>query len=65
MSPSHWAYQPDVQRYPYDPDRAGALLDDGDPDDLPREACAIFADAIQPVLEQEFLAKWAQAGGSD
>jgi len=27
LSPSHWAYEPDVQGYPYDPDLARRLLD--------------------------------------
>lgn len=27
LSPCHWAYEPDVRRYPYDPDLARRLLD--------------------------------------
>jgi peptide/nickel transport system substrate-binding protein len=35
LAPAHWAYNPDVPRYTYDPDRARALLDEAgypDPD---------------------------------
>ncbi|HUT51796.1 MAG TPA: ABC transporter substrate-binding protein [bacterium] len=35
MAPSHWAYNPDVEQYPFDPDRAQQLLDQAgfiDPD---------------------------------
>jgi peptide/nickel transport system substrate-binding protein len=35
LSPSHWAYEEDVARYPYDPKRAAELLDEAgyvDPD---------------------------------
>lgn len=35
LSPAHWAYEPDVERFPYDPERAKRLLDEAglpDPD---------------------------------
>lgn len=28
LSPANWAYEPDVQKYPYDPEKANALLDE-------------------------------------
>ena len=38
LSPAHWAYEPDVARYPHDPEKARQLLDEAGFPDPPGEA---------------------------
>lgn len=61
IPPSHWAYEGNVQRYPYDPARARALLDEAG---LRPDARGVRARVTLRVSSQRFAMLVAQAMAS-
>lgn len=68
LPPTHWAYEPDVARYPYDPAKAGRLLDEAGYPDPPGPAPRLSlvyktsADQFRVAVARVIAAQLGQVG---